>query len=192
MFRDERLPRSQKHSERESFAGEKKHEDVVTKIGGWVHPLMVYLRTPEGAALDARVRGEIASALSILGESQSVLGRREESEEALRLAVQYAQEGPVAADVYRTLARVMIAESRAGEAIGPLRRALALEPNRHELLLELAACFLSARRTVAALGCLRDARAKGVAGADIDALAERVRKALGEPAQRFEVLLAGR
>jgi len=169
-----------------------RYDDVLARLSGWVQPLLVYLRTPEGSALEPRVRAEIATALSVLGESFSKLGRKEESEEALRLGVQYAQEGPLAGDVYRTLARVMMTEQRWAEAIGPLRRAITLEPERHGVLADLGRCFLRSGRAVAALGCVQQARGRGESGEALRALEGEVREALGETIAAYETVVAPR
>ena len=87
---------------------EGRYDDVLAKLAGWVAPLMMYQRTPEGSSLDPGTRADISRALGVLGRTFFKLGRPEESEETLRLAVQYAHDSPAAAEIYRMLARTMI------------------------------------------------------------------------------------
>lgn len=135
-----------------------RYDEVVETLGPWVGPLMMYLRTPEGHALDEHTRAELAKALGVLGLALDRVGRGEESEETLRLAIQYAQDGPVAGEMYRTLARVLIAQSRRPESIALIRRALTLEPAVRELVPDLALGYIEAHRGVAAIGVLRGLR----------------------------------
>ncbi len=168
-----------------------KPEEVIARLSPWLAPLTLYHRTPEGASLDARVRGELCRALATLGEAFGRLGRTEESEEALRLAVQYAHEGVAASETFRVLARMLVLQQRFGEAIGPMRRVLALDPSAIDVLVDLSECMVKVGRAVPALGCLREARAKGLAGARLEAAEVVVRSALGEERVRaFEELLA--
>ncbi len=167
---------------------EGRYEEVVGRLAAWVAPLMLYHRTPEGAALDSGTRADISRALGVLGQTFHKLGRGDESEEAMRLAVQYAHDSPAAAETYRTLARTMMAEGRFGEAIAPLRRAMSVEPESRDGLIELVQCFVQTKRAVAALGVLRVARARGV---DADACARadaEVRAALGGTLEALEAL----
>jgi tetratricopeptide (TPR) repeat protein len=176
---------------RKAFA-ESRFEDVVARLAGWVAPLMVYHRTPEGASLEPRTRAEIARALGLLGETFARLLRNDESEETLRLAVQYAQDSPAGAELYCTLARVMIGQERYAEAIGPLRRALVLDPQGPpELLVDLAQCYLKAGRAVAALGCVRQALVRHVQRDRVDAIDRELREVLGTAMERFETLVDG-
>jgi tetratricopeptide (TPR) repeat protein len=166
-----------------------RYEEVVGRLAGWVAPLTVFHRTPEGAALNSETRAEISRALGLLGETFSRLGRADEGEETLRLAVQYGQDSPAAAELYRTLARTMMHEGRFAEAIAPLRRSLSLEPDSGEALLDLAVCFLGIQRVVAAYGCLREARARGVITGRIERVEAEVRRALGDSVTRYESAL---
>lgn len=155
-------------------------EEVIARLSPWVAPLTLYHRTPEGASLDSRVRGELCRALATLGEAFGRLGRTDESEEALRLAVQYAHEGVAAAETFRVLARMLIVQERYGEAIAPLRRVLALDPTVIDVMVDLSECFVKVGRAVPAYGCLREARARGLMGPRVEEAEKKVRLALGE------------
>lgn len=166
-----------------------RYDDVVSRLGPWVSPLLMYLRTPEGAALDPKTRADLGRALGILGESLHLLGRSEEGEETLRLAVQYAHDGPAAGELYRTLARLLIATGRRVESIGLIRRALTLEPAVRELVPDLALGFLAANRAVAALGVLRELRSSGVEAAVIEPIEQELRERFGDHLTRFDAHL---
>lgn len=166
-----------------------RYDEVVGRLGGWISPLMMYLRTPEGASVDPGTRAELARALGCLGDALRHLNRAEEAEEVLRLGSQYAQDGAAAAELYRALARVLIARNRRAESIGLIRRALSLEPAKTELLPELALGFLAAERGTAALGVLRELQAQRSPDAD-PARVEAVRASLveyfGDDLARYE------
>lgn len=165
-----------------------RYDEVVGRLGGWVSPLLMYLRTPEGASLDARTRSELGRALGLLGESLHHLGRTEEGEETLRLGVQYAQEGAAAAELYRTLARLLIAENRRPESIGLIRRSLTLEPTAREMLPDLALGFIASGKLVAAIGVLREMR--GEAPSDrVQQVEESLRERLGDRLARYNMLV---
>ncbi|MBI5517074.1 MAG: tetratricopeptide repeat protein [Deltaproteobacteria bacterium] len=168
-----------------------RYDEVVARLSGWVAPLLMYLRTPEAAALEPRTRADLARALEVLGEALDRLTRAEEAEETLRLGVQYAHDGPAAAELYRALARHLLSHDRPGEALGPLRRSLALEPAVKDLLPELAQAFLDTRRAVAALGCLRELRAAGFTGPRMDALEGNLKERFGERLERFSRHVGG-
>ncbi len=156
-----------------------RYDDVVGRLGGWISPLMMYLRTPEAAALEPRTRAELGQALGLLGESLDRLGRSDEGEETLRLAIQYAQDGPAAAELYRALARVLVGRGRRSESIGLIRRALTLEPAVRDLLPDLALGFIETRRAVAAIACLREMHSAGMEGARVDAVDTALRDYFG-------------
>jgi tetratricopeptide (TPR) repeat protein len=159
-----------------------RHEAVVTRLGPWVSPLLMYLRTPEGAALDLKIRADLARAL---GGALHALGRVEEAEETLRLAVQYAHDGAAAPELYRTLAKMLVATGRRGESIGLIRRALSLDPESQELLPDLALGYIAAGRAVAAVGVLTDMRASNASAASCQEVEEVLRERLGESYTRW-------
>lgn len=167
-----------------------RYDEVVGRLGGWISPLMMYLRTPEGASLEPHTRSELARALSTLGAALLHLNRTEEAEEVLRLGSQYAQDGAAAAELYRSLARVLIARDRRAESIGLIRRALALEPAHTDLLPDLALAFLEAHRGTAALGVLRAMHGLDADPAKVSAVDRAVRAYFGEDLSRFEEFLA--
>jgi uncharacterized protein HemY len=107
------------------------------------------------------------------------LGEIEQAEEVFRIGIQYAQEGVAAADLFRRLGEALLKSSRAGEAIAPLRRALAFGGPQNEVLPMLAKAYLERKRHVAAYACLREALEAGVPERDIQAELRQIEGALG-------------
>jgi tetratricopeptide (TPR) repeat protein len=140
---------------------------VVQLLGSWPAPLAIFLRTPEGQLLTADARGLIAKGLGLLGSACVHLGEVEQAEEVFRIGIQYAQDGMAAAELFRRLGEALLQSDRAGEAIGPLRRALAFGGSPAEVMPPLARAFLRRKKWVAAYACLRDALEAGVGERDI-------------------------
>src|SRR5688572_8464498 len=122
---------------------------VLQLLASWPAPLAIFLRTPEGQLLAPEARSLIAKGLGLLGTACVELGEPQQGEEVLRLAIQYAQDGPAAGDLFRRLGLAQIATDRWGEAIGPLRRALSLGAPPKNLWPLLAKAFLQRQRYLA-------------------------------------------
>lgn len=151
-----------KVTEAETAALNKDWAKVVQLLGSWPAPLAIFLRTPEGQLLTQDARALIAKGLGLLGSACVHLGEIEQAEEVFRIGIQYAQEGVAAAELFRRLGEALLQSDRAGEAIGPLRRALAFGGSPSEVLPPLARAFLRRKKWVAAYACLRDALEAGV------------------------------
>ncbi len=151
-----------KVSEAEDAAASGDHRRVAELLGAWPAPLAIFLRTPEGQALGIEARETVARGLSLLGSACVEFEDFEKAEEILRLAVQYAGEGPSAGDVYYRLGLALLVHGRCGEAIGPLRRAVALEATDPGLWPALGRAFLDRERNLAALAVAMAAHRKGV------------------------------
>ena len=107
------------------------------------------------------------------------LGEVEQAEEVFRIGIQYAQEGVAAADLFRRLGEALLQNERPGEAIGPLRRALAFGGAAAEVMPPLARAFLKRKKWVAAYACLRDALEAGVPERELADELRQVEAALG-------------
>jgi hypothetical protein len=162
-----------KVAEAEACALKKEWPKVIALLGTWPAPLAIFLRTPEGQMLAPEARALIAKGLGLLGSACVHLGEIEQAEEVFRIGIQYAQEGIAAAELFRRLGEALLLNERPGEAIGPLRRALAFGGLAHEVLPPLARAFNKRGRHVAAYACLKDALA---AGAPEKELAEDLRE----------------
>lgn len=150
-------------SEAEDAAAAGDHRRVAELLGAWPAPLAIFLRTPEGQSLGHDARETVARGLSLLGSACVEFEDFDKAEEILRLAVQYAGEGVSAGDVYYRLGLALLVHGRSGEAIGPLRRAVALEATDPGLWPALGRAFLERERNLAALAVALAARKRGVA-----------------------------
>jgi hypothetical protein len=168
-----------KVAEAETAAQKGEWPKVISILGAWPAPLAIFLRTPEGQMLTPDARGLIAKGLGLLGSACVALGEIEQAEEVLRIGIQYAQEGVAAADLFRRLGEALLLNDRPGEAVGPLRRALAFGGSPVAILPPLARAFLQRKRFVAAFACLRDAVEAGVPDRDIADELRQVEGALG-------------
>ncbi len=149
--------------EAELAASEGRHERVVSLLGGWPGPLSMILRTPEGMAITDEPRRGIVRALGLLGSAYAALGRNDWAEDVLRLGIQWGGDGAHGADLFRRLGEAYMLSERSGEAIGLLRRALALWENDTEETPE-------ALRDARALTHSALARAFGLRGRHVAAL----------------------
>jgi hypothetical protein len=140
---------------------------VLQLLGSWPAPLAIFLRTPEGQMLTPDARGLIAKGLGLLGTACVRLGEEHQGEEVMRLAVQYAQDGAAAADIFRRLGEAQLEDGRPGEAVGPLRRAANLGGPPKQIWPLLAKAFVQRERFVAAFACVREARNAGVADSEM-------------------------
>lgn len=161
-----------KVAEAEACALKKEWPKVIALLGTWPAPLAIFLRTPEGQMLAPEARALIAKGLGLLGSACVHLGEIEQAEEVFRIGIQYAQEGIAAAELFRRLGEALLLNERAGEAIGPLRRALAFGGLPQDVLPPLARAFRKRGRHVAAYACLKEALE---AGAPEKELAEDLR-----------------
>jgi len=168
-----------KVTEAEGAALRKEWSKVVQLLGSWPAPLAIFLRTPEGQLLTSDARALIAKGLGLLGSACVHLGEIEQAEEVFRIGIQYAQEGVAAADLFRRLGEALLQNDRPGEAIGPLRRALAFGGGPGEVMPPLARAFLRRRKWVSAYACLRDALDAGVSERELADELRQVEGALG-------------
>jgi hypothetical protein len=168
-----------KVAEAEAAAQKNEWPKVVSLLGAWPAPLAIFLRTPEGQMLTADARGLIAKGLGLLGSACVALGEIEQAEEVLRIGIQYAQEGVGAADLFRRLGEALLLNGRPGEAVGPLRRALAFGGSPALVMPPLARAFLQRNRYVAAYACVRAAIEAGMAEREMTDELRQIETALG-------------
>lgn len=165
------------------------HTRVLQLLASWPAPLAIFLRTPEGQMLAPEARSLIAKGLGLLGTACVELGEPQQGEEVLRLGIQYAQDGPVASDLFRRLGHAMIGTGRPGEAIGPLRRSISLGASPKLVWPMLAKAFLDRERYLAALTCVREARAAGVEEPDLVQELQRIEEKLGAALTKWRGLV---
>lgn len=155
------------------------HTKVLQLLAAWPAPLAIFLRTPEGQLLAPEARSLIAKGLGLLGSACVELGESQQGEEVLRLGIQYAQDGPVASDLFRRLGHALLVTERWGEAIGPLRRAISLGASPKVVWPLLAKAFVKRERYLAALTCVREARSAGVEEPELVQEMQRIEENLG-------------
>jgi hypothetical protein len=170
-----------KVTEAEAAAQRRDWSKVVSLLGAWPAPLAIFLRTPEGQGLATDARALIAKGLGLLGTACVRLGEMDQAEEVFRIGIQYAQEGMSAADLFRRLGEALLESRRPGEAIGPLRRALAYGGASADIMVPLGRSYLQRGKFVAAFACLRQALDDGVPERVIADDLRRVETALGVP-----------
>ncbi len=152
---------------------------VVQLLGAWPAPLAIFLRTPEGQTLASDARALISKGLGLLGSACVHLGEVEQAEEVFRIGIQYAQEGLAAADLFRRLGDALLKSGRAGEAVGPLRRATAFGAPAQDISPLLGRALLERKRYVAAYACFREAIEAGVAERELQDELRQIETALG-------------
>lgn len=172
----------------DALFAKKDYTAVKDLLGTWPAALTIFLRTPEAQALQAETRGTLAHALGLLGSACSALGDASQAEEVLRLAVQYAGDSPVAAQIYERLGSALLAERRPGEAIGPLRRAAMLGATT--VWPRLSEAFLERGRYLAALGAVEEARRSGVNDDALTDVQRRIEERFGSLFAPWQNLVA--
>lgn len=149
-------------------------------LGSWASPLSVLLRTAEGARLAPEIRGRLARAMGLLGTAYARKAKYEYAEEVMRLGIQWGQDGPASGDIFRRLGETALGRGREGEAIGFLRRALALGVPPRDVLPALSEAFASRGRWVAAMVSADEAVGAGVNEDVVRPVREKATAALGE------------
>ncbi|MDB4945569.1 MAG: hypothetical protein JWP97_5103 [Labilithrix sp.] len=178
-----------KVAEAEACALKKEWPKVIALLGTWPAPLAIFLRTPEGQMLAPEARGLIAKGLGLLGSACVHLGEIEQAEEVFRIGIQYAQEGLAAAELFRRLGEALLVNDRPGEAIGPLRRALAFGGLPEEVYPPLARALWKRGRYVAAFACLKDALAAGAPESELADDLREVEAKLGPALTAWKALM---
>ncbi len=169
----------------ESAAAERDWKRVTALLGSWPAPLTLFLRTPEGQSLAVETAALIAKGLGLLALGCVNMGDMDRGEEIFRLAVQYAQDGPAASDIFTRFGESVLRDGRAGEAIGLLRRAAALGAPPEVVQPMLARAFVQRRRFVAAHACVQSALAAGVSPAQMEETIKAVEAGLGSALQAW-------
>jgi tetratricopeptide (TPR) repeat protein len=137
-------------------------EGTLEILEPWAGPLSMLLRTPQGQGLALDAKAALARALGLLGAAYARKQEYASAEEVLRLGVQWVQDGEITGQLFAQLGELSLQQGQPGQAIGLLRRALALGCARETVLPALADCFVRRGRYVAALACIDEALARGV------------------------------
>jgi len=162
------------------------YEETISLLGAWPGPLSMLLRSAQGQSLGWGERSRLVQALGLLGQAYMSKQQTEWAEDVLRLGIQFGQELEAAGPLFGWLGKVRVETGRYGEAIGLLRRALALMGTQArprdcaELHVDLARCFYERKRFVAALVCLDTAQVAEEPSERIASLRSDVQAALGD------------
>ena len=167
-------------------------EETISLLGAWPGPLSMFLRTPQGQALGDDERGKLVRGLGALGHAYLEGDQGEWAEDVLRLGIQFGQELESSGRLFGLLGKTRLKAGRHGEAIGLIRRALALGGEPGELLLDLARCFVARDRYVAAMACLEDALEAGVDPRSAGQVRSQVEAALGGAYHKYREAVASR
>lgn len=138
------------------------HEGTLEILEPWAGPLSMLLRTPQGQNLALDAKAALARALGLLGSAYTRKQEYASAEEVLRLGVQWVQEGEVTGQLFAQLGELSALQGQHGQAIGLLRRALALGCSRELVLPALADSFMQRGRALAAIACAEEALKLGV------------------------------
>ncbi|MCU0691701.1 MAG: hypothetical protein MUF54_09890 [Polyangiaceae bacterium] len=167
-------------AEAEKAAQEHNWKRVTQLLGSWPAPLAIFLRTPEGQMIAPETAELIAKGLALLGAACVNVGEIERAEEIYRLGVQYGQDSSASADIFARFGEALLANGRSGEAIGLLRRAVALGAPDVRVLPMLARAFRLRHRYVASYVCVRAALRAGVPVAALSDEIQSVQNVLGD------------
>lgn len=173
------IPEAEARSSRGDWDG------TIELLASWAGPLSMIVRTAEGQRLGAEVRTQLARALGLLGTAYAKKREFEQGENVLRLGIQWGQEGAISAELFYRLGLSALERNESGEAIGHLRRSLALGHARAEIMPRLAHAFADRGRFVAAMTCVDEATALGVPDVALAATRALCDAALGDAWRAF-------
>lgn len=151
----------------------------------WAGPLSMLLRTPQGQNLAQDAKAALARALGVLGAAYTRKQEYASAEEVLRLGVQWVQDGEVTAQLFAQLGELSSLQGQHGQAIGLLRRAIALGCAREHVLPALAESFVARGRPLAALACIEEARGLGAAEERLRSARAKAIEEVGREYQEF-------
>jgi hypothetical protein len=160
-------------------------EKTVELLGPWPSPLSLLLRTAEGQSLAPEVRATLARSLALLGTAYAETNRHDWAEDVMRLGIQWGQDGPAAGDLFRRLGQSYVERGRSGQAIGFLRRAIALGARERDTLPLLARCFVERGWMLAAAVVCDQASAVGTPDAELAGARKAAEGALGDAWKKF-------
>jgi uncharacterized protein HemY len=140
----------------------------------------MFTRSLDFQRLESDSRVLIAKAMVALGEAFVAQEQIETSDEVFRVASQFAQDTPYAPNVFLRLGSLYAEGGREGQAIGLLKRAIALGARQAEALPLLAHCFAARERFVPAMVCAEEALAAGAEAQSVEATQSAAREVLGK------------
>ncbi len=126
-------------------------EAVVDLLAPWTTKLALILRT--GQAESDKIQLAVVRAMGTLGNALIETGDLSGADEVLRLGVQWAQNVGGGGRLFQLLGRVAILYEQYGQAIGFLRRAIALGEDESTVEADLVRCYHARKRWVATAVC---------------------------------------
>jgi hypothetical protein len=169
----------------EQAAEAQDHRRVIELLGSWPAPLTIFLRTPEGQALNPTARRSITLALGLLGSACVSVGDGTQGEEVLRLAIQYAGDSEIAGDTYARLGAALQVGGRSGEAIGVLRRAGNLDAPPEKVWPLLSQALLARGYWLAAYAAVLEGKDRGIDDPSLLKVEQMVEEKLGPALAAF-------
>ena len=160
---------------------------VLQLLGAWPAPLAIYLRTPEGQRMEREPSEMIAKGLGLLAVAWVQLGEVTKAEEVFRLAVQYGRDSAVSGEIFFAFGSALFNDTRPGQAIGLLRRALALGMDGDKVYPLLARAFRLRHRYVAARACWLMALQAGVPLDEVEDELSLVNAVLGSTVDKVPI-----
>lgn len=166
--------------------------EVLRVLDPFAGSLVSTLRAGDPAGMAPEVRAQLVEAIDLLGTAYLRKADLETAETLFRLGAQGCRGEAESARLFVRLGEVALARGSAGEAIGVLRRALALGARPRDVALPLASALADRGRHVAALAVAHDGIEDGLessrfrdvlrasrarAGEEFDRCAERIERA---------------
>ena len=140
------------------------YNEVVEILEAWPGILSVLQRAPIRQKLDDEQLQLIGEGVCLLGEALEKENQSQWSEELYKLGLQFIREGDVAARLFNNLGKMLVKKEGYGEAIGYLRRAMALGFPLESILPDLGRAFLKRNCLVAACAVLELSHASEFSG----------------------------
>jgi tetratricopeptide (TPR) repeat protein len=151
---------------------------VIEALEKWPGLLSLLQRTASVEKLTENQLALIGEGVALLGEALAAQDQESVCEDLYRLGLQFVREGEVAARLFFNLGELMNSNGRFGEAIGFLRRALALGNDEAKVLPSLGHAFLRCEKVLPATALLMNCAARGFSGAQLERDLDEVRDRL--------------
>jgi hypothetical protein len=164
---------------------------TIAMLSPWLNPISMLMRTGEAEELADEVRGKLSHGLDLLGTAFASAGDLDAANEVLRLGVQWAGESSKAGDLFFALGRASIQAGKYGEAIGLLRRAMALGVDPKLATPMLAEALEARDQSLAAMVCLEQAKSLGAAPSQTAPLDDKLTPRLNPEWTHLQTWLQG-
>ncbi|MDJ0762077.1 MAG: hypothetical protein QNJ97_03735 [Myxococcota bacterium] len=154
------------------------YEKIIAALESWPGLLSILLQTPVIHELDDAQRAKLGEGLDLLGIAFEKKNRDEWSEELFKLGIQFARESHIAGRLFEHLGALLSKKERFSEAIGILRRAMALGQSEATLLAPLGWAYLKTGKLIPAAALLERAAASGICSQHVETGLSEIRDQL--------------